>query len=77
MNFFHLIAKPEHVVGNQFTTQLLSRKLIMSDHGISIVPGQSADPGDKIKAKEILEWLISLVIVKLTLSDCIRHIANP
>lgn len=49
----------------------------MSDHGISIVPGQSADPGDKIKAKEILEWLISLVIVKLTLSDCIRHIANP
>lgn len=49
----------------------------MSDHGISIVPRQSADPGDKIKTKEILEWLISLVIVKLTLSDCIRHIANP
>jgi hypothetical protein len=43
----------------------------MSDHSISIVPKQSAYPDKGIKAKEILEWLISLDIVKPTLSDCV------
>ena len=43
----------------------------MSDHSISIVPRQSAYPGKETKAKEILEWLISLDIVKATLSDCV------
>jgi len=43
----------------------------MSDHSISIVPRQSAYPDKEIKAKEILEWLVSLDIVKPTPSDCI------
>lgn len=43
----------------------------MSEHSISIVPKQSAYAGKEIKAREILEWLVSLDIVKPTLSDCI------
>ena len=43
----------------------------MSDHSISIVPSQSAYPDKEIKAKEILDWLVSLDIVKPTLSDCV------
>lgn len=43
----------------------------MSDYTISIVPRQSAYPQKEIKAKEILEWLISLDIIKPTTSDCI------
>ncbi len=43
----------------------------MSDNSISIVPRQSAYPSKEIKAKEILEWLVSLDIVKPTLSDCV------
>lgn len=43
----------------------------MSDHSISIVPRLSVYPGKEIKAKEILEWLISLDIVKPIPSDCI------
>ena len=43
----------------------------MSDHSISIVPRQSSYPDKEVKAKEILEWLISLDIVKSTLSDCV------
>ena len=43
----------------------------MSDHSISIVSKQSAYPDKEIKAKEILEWLVSLDIIKPTLSDCI------
>lgn len=42
----------------------------MSDHSISIVPRLSAYPDNKTKAKEILDWLISLDVVKPTLSDC-------
>jgi len=43
----------------------------MSDHSISIVPRQSAYPDKEIKAKEISDWLVSLDIVKPTLSDCV------
>ena len=43
----------------------------MSDHSISIVPKQSVYQGKEIRAKEILEWLVSLDIVKPTLSDCV------
>ena len=43
----------------------------MSDHSISIVPRRSAYPDKEIRAKEILEWLVSLDIVKPTLSDCV------
>jgi hypothetical protein len=43
----------------------------MSDHSISIVPRQSTFPDKEIKAKEILEWLVSADIVKPTLSDCV------
>lgn len=43
----------------------------MSDHSIAIVPRQSGFPDSKIKAKEILDWLISKDIVKPTLSDCV------
>ena len=43
----------------------------MSDHSISIVPRQSAYIDKEVKAKEILEWLVSLDIVKPTLSDCV------
>ena len=43
----------------------------MSDNSISIVPRRSEYPGKEIKAKEILEWLVSLNIVKATISDCV------
>lgn len=43
----------------------------MSDHSISIVPVISRYPDRLIKAKEILEWLISEDIVKPVLSDCV------
>ena len=43
----------------------------MSDNSISIVPRQSSYPDKEIKATEILNWLISLDIVKPTLSDCV------
>jgi len=43
----------------------------MSDHSTSIIPKQSAYPDKEIKAKEILDWLVSLDIVKPTLSDCV------
>ena len=43
----------------------------MSDHSISIVPRQSAYPDKENRAKEILDWLVSLDIVKRTLSDCV------
>ncbi len=43
----------------------------MSDHGISIIPRQSGYPNNKIKAKEILDWLVSKDIVKPDASDCI------
>ena len=43
----------------------------MSDHSISIVPRLSVYPDNERKAKEILEWLVSLDIVKSTPSDCI------
>ena len=43
----------------------------MSDHSISIVPKQSTYPDKENKAKEILDWLVSLDVVKATPSDCI------
>lgn len=43
----------------------------MSDYSISIIPKQSTFPERQSKAKEILEWLISLDIIKSKLSDCI------
>lgn len=43
----------------------------MSDHSISIVPQKSAYPDKVNKGKEILDWLVSLGIVKPTLSDCV------
>ena len=43
----------------------------MSDYSISIVPKQSNYENKEEKAKEILEWLISLDIIKPSLSDCI------
>ena len=43
----------------------------MSDNSISIVPRQSSYPDKEIKAKEILDWLISLDIVKPIRSDCV------
>jgi hypothetical protein len=43
----------------------------MSDSSISIVPKQSAYPDREIKSRDILEWLVSLDIVKPTPSDCI------
>ncbi|MEO8772469.1 MAG: hypothetical protein ABI402_20390 [Ferruginibacter sp.] len=48
----------------------------MSDHSISIVPKQSVYPNKEIKSKEILQWLVSLDIVKPTLSDCILSSKN-
>jgi len=42
----------------------------MSDHSISIVPKLLSYPDKEQKIKEILDWLISLDIVKPTLSDC-------
>jgi hypothetical protein len=43
----------------------------MSDYSVSIIPKQSTYPDKETKAKEILDWLVSLDIVKPTLSDCI------
>ena len=43
----------------------------MSDHSISIVPKLSNYPDKEKKVKEILYWLVSLDIVKPTLSDCV------
>ena len=48
----------------------------MSDHSISIVPKLSVYPNKEFKAKKILQWLISLDIVKPTLSDCILSSNN-
>lgn len=48
----------------------------MSDHSISIVPKLSTYPDKENKAKEILNWLVSLDIVKSTLSDCILSSDN-
>ena len=48
----------------------------MSEHSISIVPRQSSYPDKENKATEILNWLISLDIVKATLSDCILSANN-
>ena len=43
----------------------------MGDQSISIVPKRSDIPAKEIKAKEILDWLVSLDIVKPKASDCI------
>jgi hypothetical protein len=43
----------------------------MSDKSISIVPKLSNYPNNKDKAKEILEWLVFLDIVKPQLSKCV------
>ena len=43
----------------------------MSDSSISIVPKRSDYPGNKKKAKEILNWLVSLDVVSAKLSDCV------
>lgn len=48
----------------------------MSDHSITIVPRQSNYPDNKVKAKEILDWLTSMNIVKPTFSDCILSFDN-
>lgn len=48
----------------------------MSDHSISIVPRQSSYPENKVKATEILDWLVSQDIVKPALSDCILSSDN-
>ena len=48
----------------------------MSDHSISIVPKLSVYPKKETKASEVLKWLVSLDIVKPTLSDCILSSAN-
>jgi hypothetical protein len=48
----------------------------MSDHSISIVPRRSTYSDKENKAKEILEWLVSLDIVKPTLSDCVLGSKN-
>ena len=43
----------------------------MSDHSISILPRLSTYPDKEDKAREILNWLINLDIVKSTPSDCV------
>ena len=43
----------------------------MSDNSISIIPKKSVYQGNEKKAQEILEWLISLDIVKPLPSDCV------
>jgi len=43
----------------------------MSDSSISIVPKISDYPNHKAKAKEILDWLVSLDIVKPEPSNCV------
>lgn len=42
----------------------------MSIHWITIVPKQSRYPGNKTKAIEILNWLVSIDVIKENLSDC-------
>jgi hypothetical protein len=48
----------------------------MSDQSISIVPKKSAYPDKEAKAKEMLDWLVSLDIVKPTVSDCVLSSNN-
>jgi hypothetical protein len=43
----------------------------MSNHSISIVPKNSNYHDNVGKAKEILEWLITMDIVKSEVSDCV------
>jgi hypothetical protein len=43
----------------------------MSDTSISLVPKKSTYANNKIKAKEILDWLVAKDIVKSTLTDCV------
>ena len=43
----------------------------MSEHSISIVPKQSSYPNKEEKAREVLDWLISLDCVKPEKSDCV------
>jgi hypothetical protein len=48
----------------------------MSNHSITIVPRQSNYLDNKVKAKEVLDWLTSQDIVKPTHSDCILSSDN-
>jgi hypothetical protein len=48
----------------------------MGDQSISIVPKRSDFPAKEIKAKEILDWLVSLDIVKPTPSNCILAMSD-
>jgi hypothetical protein len=43
----------------------------MSDHSISIVPKLSAYPNKSAKAREILDWLVSIDTIKSQISDCV------
>jgi hypothetical protein len=43
----------------------------MSDYSVSIVPKLSSYSNNKVKAKEILDWLVSKDIVKSIPSDCV------
>ncbi len=43
----------------------------MRDHNTSMVPKISNYPDREEKARQILEWLISLDIVKHTISNCV------
>lgn len=43
----------------------------MGDYSVSIVPKLSAYPDRENKAREILDWLVGLDIVKPKLSDCV------
>ena len=43
----------------------------MGDTSISIVPRQSVFPNRENKAQEILQWLVSIDIVRPTPTDCI------
>jgi hypothetical protein len=63
--------KALNVVCNQSTPVSSADKLVMSDHSVSIVPRQSVYPDKENKVNEILAWLISVDIVKPTLSDCV------
>jgi hypothetical protein len=48
----------------------------MSEHSITIVPRQSSYPDNKVKSKEILDWLTSQDIVKPLPSDCVLSSDN-
>jgi hypothetical protein len=48
----------------------------MSDSYISIVPRIKDYPNNEDKAKEILQWLVEIDIVKSDLSDCILGSEN-